>query len=209
MVGGEQRRNCVRPTPPNTLLQLKISLLFSSSLFPSSKPKTSSYQPKHILRLGGTGKFPPPLMRFRRSNAGSRSRRSTSGQAQCSSGKRKTAPPSKPKSQEPSSPKGTCTGQVRVKRGSNKANTKRNSTQLALLPPKAHQAQTRVQVQFPHRDEKSESVFQERVNGDKDSDFASNSSTPPRNNSELLSNIKPNMQNLSKINSESRIKSQT
>ncbi|XP_027367377.1 uncharacterized protein LOC113873451 [Abrus precatorius] len=62
---------------------------------------------------GRTDKFPPPLMRFLRNNAGSRSRgrsRSTTMFLR----KKNTAI----ETQEPSSPKVTCMGQVRVKRSS-------------------------------------------------------------------------------------------
>ncbi|KAK8563612.1 hypothetical protein V6N13_006175 [Hibiscus sabdariffa] len=67
-----------------------------------SKPKSSP---------GRSEKYPPPLMRFLRSNVGSRSR-----------GRSRTSPMFVRKkntaieTQEPSSPKVTCMGQVRVKR---------------------------------------------------------------------------------------------
>ncbi|TKY52901.1 hypothetical protein E2542_SST24423 [Spatholobus suberectus] len=65
---------------------------------------------KPISSPGRTEKFPPPLMRFLRNNAGSRSRgrsRSTTMFLR----KKNTAT----ETQEPSSPKVTCMGQVRVK----------------------------------------------------------------------------------------------
>ncbi|KAL1351900.1 hypothetical protein HN51_015777 [Arachis hypogaea] len=66
---------------------------------------------KVISSPGRTDKFPPPLMRFLRSNAGSRSR----GRSRSSPmfvRKKNTAI----ETQEPSSPKVTCMGQVRVRR---------------------------------------------------------------------------------------------
>ncbi|KAG8647279.1 uncharacterized protein LOC110611495 [Manihot esculenta] len=66
---------------------------------------------KPISSPGRTEKYPPPLMRFLRSNGGSRSR-----------GKSRSSPMFVKKknaaieTQEPSSPKVTCMGQVRVKR---------------------------------------------------------------------------------------------
>ncbi|KAK4281458.1 hypothetical protein QN277_012950 [Acacia crassicarpa] len=71
---------------------------------PSSKP---------IASPGRTDKFPPPLMRFLRTNVASRSR----GRSRSSPmfvRKKNTALDS----QEPSSPKVTCMGQVRVRRSS-------------------------------------------------------------------------------------------
>ncbi|OMO73477.1 hypothetical protein COLO4_27061 [Corchorus olitorius] len=66
---------------------------------------------KPISSPGRTEKYPPPLMRFLRSNVGSRSR----GRSRSSPmfvRKKNTAI----ETQEPSSPKVTCMGQVRVKR---------------------------------------------------------------------------------------------
>ncbi|XWS55790.1 hypothetical protein CRYUN_Cryun09bG0031000 [Craigia yunnanensis] len=66
---------------------------------------------KSILSPGRAEKYPPPLMRFLRSNVGSRSK----GRSRSSPmfiRKKNTAI----ETQEPSSPKVTCTGQVRVKR---------------------------------------------------------------------------------------------
>ncbi|KAJ9184265.1 hypothetical protein P3X46_004009 [Hevea brasiliensis] len=66
---------------------------------------------KPISSPGRTEKYPPPLMRFLRSNGGSRSR-----------GKSRSSPMFVRKknaaieTQEPSSPKVTCMGQVRIKR---------------------------------------------------------------------------------------------
>lgn len=73
---------------------------------------------KPISSPGRTEKFPPPLMRFLRSNVGSRSR----GRSRSSPmfvRKKNTAI----ETQEPSSPKVTCMGQVRVRRSSKQAAT--------------------------------------------------------------------------------------
>jgi hypothetical protein len=73
---------------------------------------------KPISSPGRTDKFPPPLMRFLRSNVGSRSR-----------GRSRSSPMFVRKknaaieTQEPSSPKVTCMGQVRVRRSSKQAAT--------------------------------------------------------------------------------------
>ncbi|MED6131083.1 hypothetical protein PIB30_006703 [Stylosanthes scabra] len=70
---------------------------------------------KVISSPGRTDKFPPPLMRFLRSNAGSRSRgRSRTSPMFVRKNKSNTAI----ETQEPSSPKVTCMGQVRVRRSS-------------------------------------------------------------------------------------------
>lgn len=72
---------------------------------------------------GRTEKFPPPLMRFLRSNVGSRSR----GRSRSSPmfvRKKTTAI----ETQEPSSPKVTCMGQVRVRRSSKQKAPKRHKT---------------------------------------------------------------------------------
>lgn len=74
---------------------------------------------KPISSPGRTEKFPPPLMRFLRSNVGSRSR----GRSRSSPmfvRKKSTAI----ETQEPSSPKVTCMGQVRVRRSSKQAATR-------------------------------------------------------------------------------------
>ncbi|KAI4300247.1 hypothetical protein L6164_033644 [Bauhinia variegata] len=75
---------------------------------------------KPISSPGRTEKFPPPLMRFLRSNVGSRSR-----------GRSRSSPmfvrkkSSAIETQEPTSPKVTCMGQVRVRRSSKQATAKR------------------------------------------------------------------------------------
>ncbi|GMH10090.1 hypothetical protein Nepgr_011931 [Nepenthes gracilis] len=75
--------------------------------------KTSSYSSKPISSPGRAEKFPPPLMRFLRSNAGSRSR----GRSRASPiFSRKKTEAAAIETQEPSSPKVTCIGQVRVRR---------------------------------------------------------------------------------------------
>ncbi|OIW11205.1 hypothetical protein TanjilG_28296 [Lupinus angustifolius] len=71
---------------------------------------------KPISSPGRSDKFPPPLMRFLRSNVGSRSRgRSRSNSRTMFVRKKNTIIET---SQEPTSPKVTCMGQVRVKRSS-------------------------------------------------------------------------------------------
>uniref|UniRef100_A0A803PB61 Uncharacterized protein n=1 Tax=Cannabis sativa TaxID=3483 RepID=A0A803PB61_CANSA len=70
---------------------------------------------KPISSPGRTEKFPPPLMRFLRTNVGSKSR----GRSRASPMfVRKKNPSSAIETQEPSSPKVTCMGQVRVRRSS-------------------------------------------------------------------------------------------
>ncbi|KAL5546198.1 hypothetical protein UlMin_005885 [Ulmus minor] len=74
---------------------------------------------KPISSPGRPEKFPPPLMRFLRSNVGSKSR----GRSRSSPmfvRKKNTAI----ETQEPSSPKVTCMGQVRVRRASKKGSAK-------------------------------------------------------------------------------------
>ncbi|BFG36018.1 hypothetical protein CerSpe_222920 [Prunus speciosa] len=74
---------------------------------------------KPISSPGRTDKFPPPLMRFLRTNVGSRSR----GRLRSSPmfvRKKNTAI----ETQEPSSPKVTCMGQVRVRRSSKQGGSK-------------------------------------------------------------------------------------
>ncbi|GMH26401.1 hypothetical protein Nepgr_028244 [Nepenthes gracilis] len=78
---------------------------------------SSSSSSKPISSPGRTEKFPPPLVRFLRTNAGSRSR----GRPRASPllTRKKTASGAEAASaetQEPSSPKVTCIGQVRVRR---------------------------------------------------------------------------------------------
>ncbi|XVF55439.1 hypothetical protein PTKIN_Ptkin06aG0035900 [Pterospermum kingtungense] len=74
---------------------------------------------KPISSPGRTEKYPPPLMRFLRSNVGSKSR-----------GRSRSSPMFVRKkntsieTQEPSSPKVTCMGQVRVKRSSKQTGSK-------------------------------------------------------------------------------------
>ncbi|KAI3716652.1 hypothetical protein L1987_67668 [Smallanthus sonchifolius] len=67
---------------------------------------------------GRTDKFPPPLMRFLRNNVGSKSRRRSRASPMFL--RKKNTPIET--TQEPSSPKVTCIGQVRVRR-SNKTTT--------------------------------------------------------------------------------------
>lgn len=84
---------------------------------PAWRMKLSS---KTMSSPGRTEKFPPPLMRFLRSNVGSRSRGRTRSSPMFVR-KKNTAIET---TQEPSSPKVTCIGQVRVRRskqGSGKA----------------------------------------------------------------------------------------
>ncbi|KAG4925380.1 hypothetical protein JHK87_050920 [Glycine soja] len=113
--------------------------------------------------------------------------------------------------QEPSSSKVTCMGQVRVKRPSKQgATTKRDLAPTRcrcrcnccwIRSPNNHPCRCKplwpnwpslfrrkpTKLKHPSEpernfhDEESELPFHERVNVDKDSDFASNSSTPPRN----------------------------
>ncbi|CAJ1968486.1 unnamed protein product [Sphenostylis stenocarpa] len=71
---------------------------------------------KPISSPGRTEKFPPPLMRFLRNNAGSRSRGRSRSTTTIFPRKKNTAI----ETQEPSSPKVTCMGQVRVKRSTGK-----------------------------------------------------------------------------------------
>ncbi|KAL3839637.1 hypothetical protein ACJIZ3_024228 [Penstemon smallii] len=79
---------------------------------------------KPISSPGRSEKFPPPLMRFLRSNVGSRSRgRSRSSPMFYLRTKKSVAGVI----QEPSSPKVTCIGQVRVRRSS-KSKTKKNTS---------------------------------------------------------------------------------
>ncbi|KVH90457.1 uncharacterized protein LOC112521016 [Cynara cardunculus var. scolymus] len=84
---------------------------------------------------GRTEKFPPPLMRFLRSNVGSKS---------SSRGRRSRASPMFIKkkntvietTQEPSSPKVTCIGQVRVRRSKkNKTTTTTSITRTTIRHP--------------------------------------------------------------------------
>ncbi|PIN17940.1 hypothetical protein CDL12_09399 [Handroanthus impetiginosus] len=63
-------------------------------------------------------KFPPPLMRFLRSNVGSRSRGRSRSSPMFYLRSKKRVPGVIETTQEPSSPKVTCIGQVRVRRSS-------------------------------------------------------------------------------------------
>ncbi|CAK9323193.1 unnamed protein product [Citrullus colocynthis] len=74
---------------------------------PSAKPISSP---------GRTEKFPPPLMRFLRSNVGSKSRGRSRASPMMFMRKKNNA--TAIETQEPSSPKVTCIGQVRVRRSS-------------------------------------------------------------------------------------------
>lgn len=73
---------------------------------------------KPISSPGRTDKFPPPLMRFLRSNVGSRSRGRTRSSPMFVRKKNSAI-----ETQEPSSPKVTCMGQVRVRRSAKQAAT--------------------------------------------------------------------------------------
>lgn len=72
---------------------------------------------KPISSPGRTEKFPPPLMRFLRNNAASRSRGRSRTTTAMFLRKKNT---NNIETQEPSSPKVTCMGQVRVKRSATK-----------------------------------------------------------------------------------------
>ncbi|KAG4982102.1 hypothetical protein AAZX31_10G048300 [Glycine max] len=72
---------------------------------------------KPISSPGRTEKFPPPLMRFLRNNASSRSRGRSRTTTAMFLRKKNT---NNIETQEPSSPKVTCMGQVRVKRSASK-----------------------------------------------------------------------------------------
>nr|XP_012569403.1 uncharacterized protein LOC101488954 isoform X2 [Cicer arietinum]XP_012569404.1 uncharacterized protein LOC101488954 isoform X1 [Cicer arietinum] len=85
---------------------------------------------KSISSPARTDKFPPPLMRFLRSNAGSRSRRSRSSPMFVLRKKNNTT---NIETQEPSSPKVTCMGQVRAKRSS-KSKSKQKQKQSSTAP---------------------------------------------------------------------------
>ncbi|XP_035545309.1 uncharacterized protein LOC109012822 [Juglans regia] len=76
---------------------------------------------KPISSPGRTEKFPPQLMRFLRTNVGSGSRSRSRGRSRSSTMffRRKNA--AAIETQEPSSPKVTCMGQVRVRRSSKQA----------------------------------------------------------------------------------------
>lgn len=84
---------------------------------------------KTISSPARTDKFPPPLMRFLRTNAASRSRRSRSSPMFVLRKKNTTIETT----QEPSSPKVTCMGQVRAKRSS-KSKSKPKQKQPSPTP---------------------------------------------------------------------------
>ncbi|KNA09074.1 hypothetical protein SOVF_156940 [Spinacia oleracea] len=81
---------------------------------------------KPISSPGRTDKFPPPLMRFLRSNVGSRSSRGRTRRRPLFMRRKKslTAASAIETTQEPSSPKVTCIGQVRVRRSKSKNRNK-------------------------------------------------------------------------------------
>ncbi|KAG6596463.1 hypothetical protein SDJN02_09187, partial [Cucurbita argyrosperma subsp. argyrosperma] len=81
---------------------------------PSAKPISSP---------GRTEKFPPPLMRFLRSNVGSKSRGRRSSPMMFM--RKKNNATTAHETQEPSSPKVTCIGQVRVRRSSTRRRKRR------------------------------------------------------------------------------------
>ncbi|XP_062117184.1 uncharacterized protein LOC133831040 [Humulus lupulus] len=82
---------------------------------------------KPISSPGRTEKFPPPLMRFLRTNVGSKSR----GRSRASPMFVRKKNPSAIETQEPSSPKVTCMGQVRVRRSSKQKPSKPRRTKPA------------------------------------------------------------------------------
>ncbi|CAK8543824.1 unnamed protein product [Lathyrus sativus] len=84
-----------------------------------------------------TDKFPPPLMRFLRTNASSRSRRSRSSPMFVLRKKNNTN--TIETTQEPSSPKVTCMGQVRAKRSS-KSKSKSKQKQKQPSPTLTHRS---------------------------------------------------------------------
>ncbi|TKY62172.1 hypothetical protein E2542_SST12028 [Spatholobus suberectus] len=162
--------------------------------------KTMKLSAKPISSPGRTDKFPPPLMRFLRSNAGSRSRRSRSSPMFVRKKNNATI-----ETQEPSSPKVTCMGQVRVRRASKQASTKREKAPTRrgcwwIRKPKPCRCRPlwpnwpffRRKPTKPKQDSESnfhgesnyddeESVFQERANVDNGFGSNSNSCTPPSN----------------------------
>ncbi|KAJ1398478.1 hypothetical protein SESBI_31078 [Sesbania bispinosa] len=128
---------------------------------------------KPISSPGRTDKFPPPLMRFLRTNAGNRSR----GRSRSSSmflRKKNTAI----ETQEPSSPKVTCMGQVRVRRSSKQATAKKGRPSSSSA---GDGAPTTCRCCWYNNEEDSEQEETEREN--RVNAFVSNcsSSTPPRN----------------------------
>ncbi|KAG5584412.1 hypothetical protein H5410_044846 [Solanum commersonii] len=83
---------------------------------------------KPISSPNRTEKFPPPLMRFLRSNVGSKSSRARTRASPMFMRKNKNNVAIE-KTQEPSSPKVTCIGQVRVRRSSNNTTKKHQQRQ--------------------------------------------------------------------------------
>ncbi|XP_006361818.1 uncharacterized protein [Solanum tuberosum] len=78
-------------------------------------------------------KFPPPLMRFLRSNVGSKSSRARTRASPMFMRKNKNNIAIE-KTQEPSSPKVTCIGQVRVRRSSNNTTKKHQQIEEKKTP---------------------------------------------------------------------------
>ena len=159
--------------------------------FPQSPHMKLSAKP--VSSPGRTDKFPPPLMRFLRTNAGSKSRRSRSSPMFLR--KKTTTNIQTQPTQEPSSPKVTCMGQVRVKRSSN---TKRDAPPTRCRcrwvpkPKPCRYPPFCLTWPFlrrkpnhhsrPKHQEESESASREKPNVDKNNvSFASNSNTPPKN----------------------------
>ncbi|KAK7396551.1 hypothetical protein VNO78_17634 [Psophocarpus tetragonolobus] len=149
---------------------------------------------KPISSPGRTDKFPPPLMRFLKSNGGSRSRRSRSSPMFVRKKNTTTID-----TQEPSSPKVTCMGQVRVKRASKQPNTKSKRdippTRCCCWIPKPNPCSCSCRPLWPFFPRKptnlnqdshsnchqqSDSAFEHQVNN-VHNPFDSNSNTPPRN----------------------------
>ncbi|AES81811.1 hypothetical protein MtrunA17_Chr7g0263791 [Medicago truncatula] len=154
---------------------------------------------KSISSPARTDKFPPPLMRFLRTNAGSRSSRRSRSSPMFVLRNKKTIETT----QEPSSPKVTCMGQVRAKRSSSKSSTtpthhwwikKPNPCRCRLVWPKwaffrrkkptkpkqdSVKSESNRNSNFTLEDEQRVSVSVESV----DNAIVSNSncSTPPKN----------------------------
>ena len=130
---------------------------------------------KPISSLGRVEKYPPPLMRFLRSNVGSRSR----GRSRSSPIFVRIKNAAAIETQEPTSPKVTCMGQVRVKlsiqpnnRTGTAAKTKRRCKWIKnalfcrhfskkLLKPKCSRPYWRKWVLFFHVDFKRKSKVRE------------------------------------------------
>ncbi|MCD7462812.1 hypothetical protein HAX54_049395 [Datura stramonium] len=98
---------------------------------------------KPISSPGRTEKFPPPLMRFLRSNVGSRSRGRTraSPMFMRNNNNNKKNNVSIETTQEPSSPKVTCIGQVRVRRPSKSTGNRRTRRSSSIRKQQKHQKQ--------------------------------------------------------------------